>query len=303
MIRRTIILLWFAGMLPLFGQMSISWGTGAVNKPNLTSDGRPMDAGFRFELGVFEGAFVPTPANTAEWAAKWHRAGDREPYLSGSSAVAGNYRVPSNQMPFTAGRKAYVWGFRGGPVSGEWILLSAAGWLWPSVVDGAPPAPGFRQWFATEATPVIGEIYSSGSPFLIKSAAVGNASPPATSWDEWQKDNLAGVTLKEPDDDADEDGTANLLEFVFGTTPTLANPPVAMPMSLDSGHLVITIPRRIDHPAILTMEVSGNLVDWVWGTTATETLSDGPAARVVRVLAPLDTANPRRFIRLRAVLP
>ena len=68
-------------------------------------------------------------------------------------------------------------------------------------------------------------------------------------------------------------------------------------------YLQITIPRRSDHPALLTVEVSSDLTTWNSGPTFTEVVSDTPAALVVRDLTPLGTGTPRRFMRLHAELP
>jgi hypothetical protein len=109
---------------------------------------------------------------------------------------------------------------------------------------------------------------------------------------------------RSPNDDPDNDGTPNLLEFAFGTSPTAANAPVATPVVLDeNGHPVITIPRRLDHLANYLVEVSGNLVDWQSGPAHTEILQNDAAALRVRDLTPLSPSNPKRFIRFRASLP
>lgn len=144
---------------------------------------------------------------------------------------------------------------------------------------------------------MIGEINSSGIPFLMKSAAV-----PIT-WEEWQTAHLTGEPLDSPNDDPDADGTPNLLEFAFGTSPTAANAPVATPVTLQDGHPVITIPRRLDHLANYLVEVSGNLVDWQSGPAHTEILQNDAAALRVRDLTPLSPSNPKRFIRLKVTLP
>ncbi len=137
----------------------------------------------------------------------------------------------------------------------------------------------------------------------MKSASVTNVAPPSTSFAQWQTEFLDGEPLNKPADDPDKDGVSNLLEFVFGTAPKTANAPVATPVALQSGHAVITIPRRIDHLVTLTVEVSGNLVTWNSGPLHTAIVSDEVAALVVRDLTPLSPANPRRFIRLKASLP
>jgi hypothetical protein len=122
-------------------------------------------------------------------------------------------------------------------------------------------------------------------------------------WAEWQAANLTGEPLNGPLDDPDKDGTPNLLEFVFATSPTLSNAPTTTPVALQSNHVVITIPRRLDRPATLTVEVSDNLVNWQSGPEHTEILQDDATALVVRDLTPLSPTNPKRFIRLKAKLP
>jgi hypothetical protein len=266
---------------------------------NLTSAGMEMDAGFRFELGVFEGAFVPNAGNKEQWAQNW-RPAQRTGYNAAGKDYNAEFVVEDNDPPFTIGKQAYVWGFRGDAVSGEWILLKNESWTWP-VPDPFNPFP--LQWAAEDATAILGQIDPGGTPFLIKSAAVTHAAPPATTWDQWRQENLTNEPLNGPLDDPDKDGTSNLLEFVFGTSPKVSNPLVATPVTLESGHAVITIPRRIDHVANLVVEVSGDLAVWNSGPAHVEITSNGPAALVARDLTPLGPANPQRFIRLKAALP
>ena len=280
---------------------SSNW-VSALNRTNLTSTGLEMDSRFRFELGVFINGFIPTSANTSQWAANW-RSPQRVRYNpnTGVRQFNSEFLVEDNNVPFSIGSAAYVWGFRGDPAAGEWILFRAASWNFPEADPPVPPPP--IEWFAKNATAVLGSIQSSGSPWLMKSAAVTNAAPPKTTWAQWQAANLTSEPLDEPGDDPDGDGTSNLLEFVFGTPPlTPGNPPVT-PVSLSSGHAVISIPRRIDHVANLIVEVSGDLINWSSGPLHTEVISDGVSTLVVRDLTPLDASNPKRFIRLRAVLP
>jgi hypothetical protein len=278
------------------GQDSVFWNSDP-NKPNLISGGLPMDGKFRFEIGVFAGSFVPTTSNKDQWAANWRPAA-RTIYQTGTSRYASNLVVSSNASPFTAGKTSYVWGFRGGAADGEWILFRDPTWTWPN-------ASGFEylEWFAQSATPVIGQINSSGSPFLMKSAAVTSAAPPTTTWTQWKTENIPVGTSDGANDDPDLDGTPNLMEFVFGTDPVQSNKPTATPAALVSGHMEITIPRRVDHPATLVVEVSGDLVNWFSGAGHTQTVSDGVLSLVVRDLTAIDASNPRRFMRLRASIP
>lgn len=278
-------------------QETITWSSEA-NAVNLTSTGALMDGGFRFELGVFNGSFVPGPGNTAEWAAHWSAA-KRSAYDPSTKRFSSSVVVSDNTAPFTVGKPAYVWGFRTSPAGGEWILFRSASWTWP---DSGQFPPSFHEWYAKDATAVLGAIHSSGIPCLMQSAAVTDA-PPATSWEQWRSERLAGESSNGPGDDPDHDGTPNLLEFVFDTPPDSAGPPTATPVALVDGHLQITIPRRPDHSATLVVEVSDDLEHWHSGAGETTVVSDGPAALVVADLTPLDSGHPRRFMRLKAGLP
>lgn len=294
--------------------LGVSWWVGAACHAeqiywysvgpisNLTSGGAAMTAGFSFELGVFKDGFVPGSANTADWAAKWVPA-QRSTYNQALQRFDNQFTVTvaNHVAPFTQDPAAYVWGFQGGVASCEWILFRKDDWTWPAPV-GSPPNPNGLSWNAAHATAVLGTIHASGSPFLMQSAAVTNAASPPTTWQQWQAVELAGVA-NGPNDDPDHDGTNNLLEFVFGTPPKQAGAPPQTPVTRVNGHLQITIPRRIDHPVVLTVEVSSDLTHWDAGEMFTEAISNSPAALVVRDKTSLSPANPRRFMRLKSELP
>lgn len=275
------------------------------DQTNLTSSGAPMDGGFAFELGVFDGDFVPTMANIASWAANWrpavHPDGStaRAAYFPGARRFSGLFLVQSNPAPWTVGKQGYVWGFKAGATASEWILFRAGDWLWPAV-DPFNPVPLF--WEAPAATPVIGQIDASGTPFLLRSAAVAQVSPP-TNWQTWVATELAGEPLNGPQDDPDGDGVSNLLEYVFGLSPKVAGAPPQTPLEVVDGFLQMTVPRRIDHvSAQVTVEVSSDLATWQSGPGHTVVVSDTPAALVVQDAVPFANSA-RRFMRLRAVLP
>lgn len=292
---------WFSGA-EVFGQ-TINWFSDP-NQTNRTSTGLLMDSGFRFELGVFTGSFVPTAANKADWASHW-TAADRTSYISATRRFDRQFDMENNTTLFTAGKATYVWGFNGDAANGEWIIFRANTWTWPTYDSNniSPPLV----WSAAAATAVLGAIHSNGSPFLLQSAAVGNAAPPSTTWTQWQVENLSDEPLNGPSQDPDHDGVSNLLEFVFGTSPTSPGAPTPIPVSLtDIGgqkFLQITIPRRIDHPATLTVQVSGDLTQWNSDAGETLAVEDSVTALVVRDLTPFNSIAPKRFMRLKVTLP
>lgn len=137
MIRRAGRLLWIAlATAGIASGQTIIWNSDA-NAVNQTSGGPPMDAGFRFELGVFTGSFTPTATNMADWAAHWNPI-ERTPYLTENQRFSNSTTPENNEGEFEAGKPAYIWGFRGTPASGEWILFRAAGWTFP---DANPQGP------------------------------------------------------------------------------------------------------------------------------------------------------------------
>ncbi len=281
----------------------IFWSS-AQDATNLTSGGSAMDASFRFELGVFNPGFEPKPENIADWVANWNPV-KRTSYKAGIKRFSDSHTVPfsptANAAPFTAGTPAYVWGFRGDPTSGEWILLHAASWEWPTISNGPPD---FRIWDTSSATAVIGSINQDG--VLMRSASVSNLPPPTTNYVQWVIDELEGETLTAADQDADGDGIANVLEFISGTSPTLRSPsPFVTSLADVSGsrYLQISVPRRSDRPASVTVQVSGDLVSWDSDQENTVQVSSTNSLLVVRDLNPISPSNPRRFIRVKATLP
>lgn len=278
---------------------TINWYSVAAT--NLTSSGTPMTAAFSFELGVFKDGFEPNVDNTTQWAAHWVPA-QRTAYNESLRRFDNQFTVSNNMVPFAKDTDAYIWGFQGGVASSEWILFRYDLWTWPAPT-GNPPNPNGLYWNAAEATAVlgaIGTIDAEGHPVLMQSAAVANAASPGTTWQQWQTAELAGEPHNGPNDDPDHDGAPNLLEFVFGTPPRQAGSPPRTSVTRVNGHLQITIPRRIDHPAELTVEVSSDLATWNAGSAFTEEISNSPAAWVVRDRSPLDAAHPRRFMRFKA---
>ena len=277
---------------------TIEWSTNALAL-NLTSTGTAMGGSFNFELGVFKGTFVPSAANTAQWVANWVPA-QRVSYSAPNQRFDGQFTVVSNISPFTVGKAAYIWGFQGGVAASEWILFRNSGWTWPAP---NPTDPFGLDWNAVNATAVLGAIHTSGSPCLMQSAAVSDSASPVSTWQQWQAAELAGVARNGPNDDPDGDGTTNLLEYVFGLPPQQAGPAPVMPVAIvtvaGQRFLQISIPRRSDHPATLTVEVGSDLTTWQFGGAATVVVADVPSGLLVRDLTPLGGGAGQRFMRVK----
>lgn len=297
---QTILFALWCLAIPVSAQTQIFWFS-EQNATNLAADGTTaMDGSFRFELGVFTSSFVPEAGNISEWSANWNPA-QRASYQADLKRFTTSFIAESTAAPFTPGKSVYIWGFKGDPAAGEWILFRAPSWVWPAATTGPPP---FVTWDAKDATAIIGTIHSTGSPFLMKVAAVSNVLPPITTYAQWQTDELSGEALNLAHQDADGDGTVNIFEFIFGTSPIKANPSPLASASLvtasSARYLQLTIPRRADRPADLVVEVSGNLSTWSSGASHTGIVSSSATSLVVRDLIPVNPTAPKRFIRIRA---
>ena len=199
------------------GQVNWSSAFGAVN---LTSTGARMDAQMTFELGVFVPGFTPSQANAGQWAANWRRA-QLAFYNVELAYFTGVHSVTSNAAPFSSGAKGYIWGHDGYCTDGEWILMSAPSWTWPSQFQLELPV----NWTVSSATQfAVGQ--GNGAGFQMRSAKV-SAPLPATTWTEWRARmfnaaQFADSNISGPQADPDLDGVVNLAEFALGGHPLIA---------------------------------------------------------------------------------
>ena len=288
-------------LLPLAASAErIQW-LSPVGSVNQTSEGQAMDGGFRFELGVFANGFVPTAANTSEWAQHW-RAAQRVSYQPFFQWFTGQFQVTANPAPFTVGRAAYVWGFRGDPVSSEWILFRRSTWNWPAPNEFNPFALNWSAQLADQV--ILGSIEPTGSPFLMRSAKVEGVSPPTTGWSQWLADLLPGHPASGPQDDPDGDGIPNALEYVYGSSPLQAGAAPALSVAwreIDGlSYWEIAIPRRRDRKAQLLAAFSEDLQTWQSGPGVSVIVEDGPSLLRIRSLTPRQD-HARRFFRLEAL--
>jgi hypothetical protein len=120
--------------------------------------------------------------------------------------------------------------------------------------------------------------------------------------DDWELAHFGNADpgANAADDDPDDDGDSNLMEFALNTNPLRANPsPLVRDLEDVAGarHLRLTLPKN---PAatnlIYTVQSCGDLVSWTHADTSIET--DTATQLIVRDNSDV-AVTPRRFIRLR----
>lgn len=257
-----------------------------------------MGAGFHFEIGVFADGFVPTAQNVHQWSSHWSVA-QSTTYNETNRWFTAVFEVTDNAAPFVVGANAYVWGYSGDKTQGEWILFRASAWTWP---EPNPLAPMPVLWSAKDAGDVVlGSVERSGSPYLLRSAAV---TIPSTTWAQFRDQELAGIALNAPNDDADGDSASNALEFAVGTDPKSATdgPETTRWGTIaESGgkkYLQVRVPRRQDRAVSVTAEVSPDGRSWISGNVA-DTVENTASAIVLRDKTPVGEGNGQRFLRAR----
>ena len=155
---------------------------------------------------------------------------------------------------------------------------------------------------------ITGEVNSSGSPFLIKTASSGGAAGSAYSPEQWLEQHfevaeLTGDLLADLDADPDGDGRDNLMEMAVGSDPNVPQVERDVPYTVGweevSGfyYLKLTVNKQSVQQVSYRIEVSGDLKEWASGPEATATLVDDVTTLSMRDVVAFE-AGVARFIRL-----
>lgn len=279
----------------------ISWGS-LPGQEHVNSTGQPLNSGFQFELGGFAGGFVPTPQNTSEWASHWIPV-QRTRFNPRTRWFSSLVTVSPTSSPLQPGHPVYVWGFGGPESSGEWTLFRSDRWFWPKA-NPANPVP--LQWFAKDATQVVlGSIRVIGGQLRLATAAVTDSLPPITTWTQWRSEELGHGHRTAPAEDIDQDGQANIVDFILGRDPSgaqAAEPTRWLLPSLRSRageqFLEVRVPRRRDRPVHWRIEVSDDCLTWRPALMDCEVVDEGSEAFVVRQTTPTSSPTCPRFLRV-----
>ncbi len=213
---------------------------------NFSSDERPMNKAYRFELGVFRDGFVPTIENRAEWSTYWTSA-QRVQYNEAHGWYSGYLVVAQNDAPFTAGAEAWVWGFTGDASGGDWLLFRNPSWRWPTA---NPRLPVARNWNAKTANLVLTGAVDSDGAQLLRGEAIENAAPPSTTFEQWIAETGASADAE------------NLIRFATGRD----NSPVRIDRVARANgatKVEVRVPYLADRPLRgVDLEISEDLNTW-----------------------------------------
>lgn len=246
----------------------IAWRS-TLFQSNEDSAGNPLDGSWTFYLGYFTGGFLPGSGNTADWSANWETV-SATVYDEGGARFVSEWE---NDGSVPVNTKGYLWGVNRNGETQEWILLSDATWLWPSMADNPLDASDDQvDWLVMGAGQVIvGQVDTGG--VHMKTAAVAAGAPPFLDGDGWRALHFSPAELADPmisgwSADADGDGGSNLWEFATGSNPRKATSFRGASMGMvESGgaFLTVTVSKARNVGVLYRGQVCGNLAGWNTG--------------------------------------
>lgn len=165
--------------------------------------------------------------------------------------------------------------------------------LWPAGADGLGDSLT-RIKDSTYGNDVANWIAATPTPDRV-------SETPPTSFATWADNNALPANLAGPNDDPDADGIVNLLEYVFGLSPTTASVQPLPTMTRQGDTFEITLPLATDLSDVtLTLLESSTLTPSNWQPVSGFVIEpDGNAQRLRVSVSSLD---PRMFFQLKAVL-
>jgi len=275
--------------------VQINWQSD-FGETNLQSDGSTIfDDSFEFSLGGFVDGFVPGADNVSEWEEKWVELG-RATYQEDNSLFSQASILNSNEAPFRVDGtdRVYIWGFNGKASGSEWILISKSDWEWPAAGFG-PPIPGGGESFQIAST--------SGSDAILGAVNNGTAHMQSAkitlplSYSDWVAENFMAGDASGVDEDPDDDGMKNIIEYAIGTNPKLADARSFFQITSD---YQLILDRAEGRTVVWTLQDGGTLQDFTDMESGFTVVSDEPTQIIFQITDPSDL---KRFYRAVASLP
>lgn len=267
---------------------TIFWGTEAYVR-NESSQGRIWGPEIALLAGVFREGFQPTLENRNEWRDHWRELG-RGRYDAGEGRFGGVLDPARTALPAGYARQVYFWAqdderIVRGP---EWLLVTQSSWQWPAATPVQPLV-----WTAGDAGVVIvGELHGEGEPRL-RSAAV---APVPEAPDAWLARHFTEEAATPGwDDDGDQDGMTNRVEYALGRDPRRADGPGTPELVPEDGKLVVRLARNPFSSAKATLEYSGDLQTWRPADGVFRIATDRPDLLELQEERP--AGEGRRFVR------
>lgn len=234
--------------------------------------------------------FASAIANAGTGAVSVVKSGSGTWVLSGANTYTGDTTVSGGTLkittPFLADRSSVS------VATGAKLELGYAASSIDLVagltLDGVAAAPGV--WGAE------GSGAQRTSP-LITGAGLIRVAGPFEAWSA----QITNPALRDRDADADGDGLSNLLEFLFGTAPAVANPGLLSTSRSEQGDLVIRWNELVDGASYQLQEASsltGN--PWELSTVNPVIAADqgGVPENYVRKEAVIPVDSQRKFLRV-----
>jgi len=205
----TLAFLVVTGSAPLSRAGTIFWGSNFGVDILMDSNGQPLGGEFSFEIGSFDGGFVPTVGNLNDWAANWKvfdRAYDPTPLIpddgdpegwseenQGFAGTVDHTLGGGSSSPdadplsvFPQGEVVYLWVYntKNRDTDTEWALVTDGTNLGDNFNDWVFPDPtdlGSFDWQLEDAdTAVYGALNGTtggGDPFTIQTSLVPVPEP------------------------------------------------------------------------------------------------------------------------------
>ena len=176
---------------------TINWGSEAFSTL-LGSNGTPMAEGvYTFELGTFATGFTPAKTNILDWQSQWTRV-DTAAYDYNDEFEGGTFtsvldwtQAKSDQF---AGRQAYFWIHNSfDSAAQEWMLVSAANWVFPEYNAGCCGNALPAEWSASQVDAEVTPLWGANTATSGSGAATVDAVTPTLQAEisifRWSIDN------------------------------------------------------------------------------------------------------------------
>lgn len=162
--------------------------------------------------------------------------------------------------------------------------------LWPAAADGAGASLTRVNLFAYGNDP---------ANWIAAAPTPGTAHSPreTSAYSAWVVDNGLPIHLSAAGLDADLDGRPNLLEYVLGSRPDVADPMSSLPVTKSGDALEVAIALAAGlNDVVVTLQQSSELAPADWELVPGASIEPHGNIQVLRATVP--TFSPRQFFRL-----